>query len=87
MLGLLGTVVGMILAFAHIGEAQGGKVDASKLALDISMALWTTFVGLAIAIPAIGAFTILRNRVSRLVLEVGILSEGLMGRFQNVGKK
>ena len=87
MLGLLGTVVGMIQAFMHIGDAAGGQVDASKLAGDISTALWTTFVGLAIAIPAIAAFTILRNRVSRLVLEVGILSEGLMGRFQNVGKK
>ena len=87
MLGLLGTVVGMIQAFTHIGEAAGGQVDAAELAGDISTALWTTFVGLAIAIPAIAAFTILRNRVSRLVLEVGILSEGLMSRFQNVGKK
>jgi biopolymer transport protein ExbB len=86
MIGLLGTVVGMIQAFTHIGAAGGGAPDASKLAADISTALWTTFVGLAIAIPAIAAFTILRNRVSRLVLEVGILSEGLMGRFQNVGK-
>ena len=36
-------------------------------------------------IPAIAAYNILRNRVARLVLEVGILSEGLMGRFSNVG--
>ena len=42
---------------------------------------------LAIAIPAIAAYNILKNRVARLVLEVGIVSEGLMGRFQNVGKK
>ena len=88
MLGLLGTVVGMIMAFSEIGNTRGGgKPDARILAQNISTALWTTFVGLSIAIPAIGAFTILRNRVSRLVLEVGILSEGLMGRFQNVGKK
>ena len=32
-------------------------------------------------------FGILRNRMARLVLEVGILSEGLMSRFQNVGPK
>lgn len=87
MLGLLGTVVGMIMAFSEIGNTRGGKPDPVILARNISTALWTTFVGLSIAIPAIGAFTILRNRVSRLVLEVGILSEGLMGRFQNVGKK
>jgi biopolymer transport protein ExbB len=42
---------------------------------------------LAIAIPAIAAYNILRNRVQRLVLEVGITSENLMGRFEKVGKK
>ena len=56
----------------------------SLLAEGISTALFTTLVGLAIAIPAIAAFNILRNRVSRLVLEVGILSEQLMERFRNV---
>ena len=44
-------------------------------------------IGLAIAIPAIAAYNILRNRVQRLVLEVGITSENLMGRFEKVGKK
>ena len=42
---------------------------------------------MAIAIPAISAYNILKNRVARLVLEVGILSEGLMSRFENLGKK
>jgi len=87
MIGLFGTVHGMINAFSEIGGASGSAPDASALAKSISTALFTTLVGLAIAIPAIGAFTILRNRVARLVLEVGILSEGLMSRFQNVGKK
>ena len=58
-----------------------------ELASGISTALFTTLVGLAIAIPAISAYNIMRNRISRLVLEVGIISEGLMGRFQSVGKK
>ncbi len=49
--------------------------------------MFTTLVGLAIAIPAIAAYNILRNRVARLVLEVGILSEGLMSRFESVGIK
>ncbi|HYW81444.1 MAG TPA: MotA/TolQ/ExbB proton channel family protein, partial [Thermoguttaceae bacterium] len=57
----------------------------SELAAGISTALFTTLLGLFIAIPAIAAYNILRNRVARLVLEVGILSEGLMGRFSNVG--
>jgi len=87
MVGLFGTVNGMILAFQRIASAGGGAPDANKLANDIGTALWTTLIGLAIAMPAIAAYTILRNRIARLTLEVGILSEGLMGRFQNVGKK
>ncbi|HUT12786.1 MAG TPA: MotA/TolQ/ExbB proton channel family protein [Thermoguttaceae bacterium] len=84
MIGLLGTVQGMIAAFREIAIATGSPKPA-KLAVGISTALWTTLVGLMIAIPAIAAYNILRNRVQRLVLEVGILSEGLMSRFQNVG--
>jgi biopolymer transport protein ExbB len=55
--------------------------------MGISKALFTTLLGLIIAIPAIAAYNILRNRVARLVLEVGILSESLMDRFSSVGAK
>lgn len=84
MIGLFGTVHGMISSFRVI--AFGGTApDASKLADGISTALLTTLIGLAIAIPAIAAFNILRNRIQRLVLEVGITSERLMSRFEKVG--
>jgi biopolymer transport protein ExbB len=86
MVGLFGTVHGMIKAFQVI--ARGGSTpEASELAGGISTALFTTLLGLAIAIPAIAVYNILKNRVARLMLEVGILSEGLMGRFEGVGKK
>lgn len=85
MIGLFGTVDGMIQSFSVIARS-GGTPDASALANGISTALFTTLVGLALAIPAIAAYNILRNRVDRLALEVGITSEGLMSRFQNVGK-
>lgn len=85
MVGLLGTVQGMITTFDVIAKNTSGAPDPGKLAGGISTALLTTLAGLVIAIPAIAAFNILRNRVARLVLEVGILSEGLMGRFSNVG--
>ena len=85
MVGLFGTVHGMINSFEEI--ALGGSTPSpTKLAEGISTALFTTLVGLAIAIPAIACFNILKNRVSRLVLEVGIVSEGLMSRFENVCK-
>ena len=86
MIGLFGTVHGMISAFQVIATS-GSTPKASDLAAGISTALFTTLLGLAIAIPAIAAYNILKNRVARLVLEVGILSEGLMGRFENVGGK
>ncbi|MBN2023767.1 MAG: MotA/TolQ/ExbB proton channel family protein [Pirellulales bacterium] len=86
MVGLLGTVQGMIASFQVIATSSTAP-KPSQLAEGISTALFTTLVGLMIAIPAIAAYNILRNRVARLVLEVGILSEDLMSRFSNVGKK
>lgn len=61
MVGLLGTVVGMILAFNKIAGAT--KVDPSALAQDIGMALFTTAEGLLIAIPVIFVYTHFRERI------------------------
>jgi len=84
MVGLLGTVQGMIASFSVIATSSGQPRPA-QLADGISTALFTTLVGLFIAIPAIAIYNILRNRVARLVLEVGIVSEGLMSRFSGTG--
>ena len=84
MIGLLGTVQGMIESFSVIANSPTTPKPA-ELAQGISKALFTTLIGLFIAIPAIAIYSILRNRIARLVLEVGILSEGLMSRFENVG--
>ena len=84
MIGLFGTVHGMINSFSVIANSPTTP-KPSELAKGISTALFTTLIGLLIAIPAIALYNILKNRISRLVLEVGILSEGLMARFQNVG--
>lgn len=86
MVGLLGTVDGMVQSFQVIALA-GTTPKASELADGISMALITTLVGLSLAIPAIIAFNLLKNRLTRLVLEVGLQAEELMSRFENVGKK
>ena len=84
MFGLLGTVDGMVQAFEVIAQSTVSP-KPSELADGIATALVTTLVGLWLAIPAICAFNILRNRFARLVLEVGIVSENLMSRFQTVG--
>lgn len=86
MVGLLGTVDGMVRAFSLIAISNTTP-KPSELAEGVSTALVTTLVGLLIAIPAIGVFNILKNRFARMVLEVGMVSENLMSRFQSVPAK
>jgi biopolymer transport protein ExbB len=62
MLGLFGTVYGMILAFREI-VAAGGAPDPVGLAAGIGTALTTTFWGLIVAIPALIGFGVLRNTI------------------------
>lgn len=71
MLGLLGTTICMINAFAKIGDqsAKGGT-DPSKLASDISFALGATCVGLFIAVPGILISNYLQVRIGKLRDEV-----------------
>lgn len=83
MIGLFGTVQGMIASFRVIATSPNTPKPA-QLAEGISTALFTTLVGLAVAIPAIAAYNILRNRVARLLLEVGVQSENLMSRFEDI---
>lgn len=85
MFGLMGTVYGMIQSFEKIATSKTSP-PPSVLAEGISIALFTTLEGLGIAIPAMIAYSLLRNRVSRFVLEIGIISEGLMSRFSAIGK-
>lgn len=68
MLGLLGTVVGMVLAFGNLASATGAA-KARLLAQNISTALWTTVVGLLISVPCLIAFTLIKNNATRLILE------------------
>jgi biopolymer transport protein ExbB len=86
MLGLMGTVQGMIASFDKIAQSAVSP-KPSELAEGISTALFTTLIGLGIAIPAMVFYSILRNRIQRLVLEIGMVSEGLMSRFAAVGKQ
>jgi biopolymer transport protein ExbB len=86
MMGLMGTVQGMISSFDVIATSAVAP-KPSQLADGISTALVTTLIGLMLAIPAMVFYGIPKNRIQRLVLEIGMVSEGLMGRFAAVGKK
>ena len=63
MLGLLGTVIGMIEAFSKVA-ILGDTGDAALLADSISKALITTDLGLVLAIPALGAYHYLKQKLS-----------------------
>lgn len=83
MLGLLGTVQGMIIAFHQIAES-GGQASPADLAGSISIALLTTLFGLMVAIPVISVMAFLRNRLVRSIIEVGAIVEDLFERFRPV---
>ena len=69
LLGLLGTVLGMIEAFIQL-EDVGSQADPAVLAGGIWEALLTTAIGLAVAIPAMGAYYLLEGIVDRVKSEM-----------------
>lgn len=76
MIGLFGTVAGMILAFDTMGLSGGS--DPGQLAGNISLALMTTAGGLVVAIPSIFCFYIFKNQFNKLVGEAQeTVAEGL----------
>jgi biopolymer transport protein ExbB len=80
MIGLVGTVYGMITAFGVLA-IEGSSPQASQLASGISTALYSTLLGIAISIPAIFFYALYRNRIARLSLEVGMTAEPLLEQF------
>ena len=77
MVGLFGTVYGMIRAFHSLVET-GGVPDPGKLALGISVALVTTFWGLLVAIPALSVYAVSRNRLDALAPECSMAAEDIL---------
>lgn len=74
MLGLLGTVWGMVVAFQRVAETRG-RADPGDLAGGIYQALYTTVIGLLIAIPGLACYGVLRNRIDQLTAECSGLAE------------
>jgi len=77
LMGLLGTVTGMIIAFAEI--SQQGTGDPAALADGIGQALVTTAAGLIVAIPTLIGQNVLASRVDAILLEIDRRREELMG--------
>lgn len=77
LIGLLGTVQGMILCFAQIQNKQG-QVNPSDLAHGISTALLTTAFGLTVAIPTLVVYNYFSSRVENMIVEMEISSSELV---------
>ncbi len=77
LIGLLGTVIGMIRAFNDIA-ASSAMGRPEELAVGIGLALLTTAVGLSIAIPALTLYMFLASRVDSLVMEMDRLSQNVV---------
>jgi biopolymer transport protein ExbB len=69
LMGLLGTIVGLIAAFQAVGQADAAT-KSQLLAQGISTAMNATMLGLVVAIPCMIAYSFLMNRTNRLVAEV-----------------
>ena len=86
MVGLLGTVIGMIFAFQQVASTQG-LASAPQLAQGIYQALVTTVGGLIVAIPSIGAFAIFRNRIDQLVAEAAYTAQHVFTPLRRKAKR
>ena len=63
--GLLGTVIGIMLAFYSMGDA--GTIDAKKIMVGLALALKATAMGLIVAMPAIVVYTLLLRKVEKIL--------------------
>jgi len=84
MLGLIGTVQGMIFAFGTLGTTQAGAAQQAMLALNISHGLWATAVGLATAVPATIFFFYFKNKCTKIILGMEALTLDIIKSLRNV---
>lgn len=84
LLGLVGTIVGMMTAFGDVGQAA--QIDAAKLAQGIALILRATLLGLLIAIPSLIAWSYYSKKVETLAVEMETLCDEFLRRQYRVEK-
>jgi biopolymer transport protein ExbB len=85
MLGLVGTVFGMILAFMEL--SRGGTPNPARLADGISHALVVTLLGIALSVPAIFCHALFRNRLIRIAMDVSNIADDLLTQMYHNSKR
>jgi biopolymer transport protein ExbB len=85
MIGLVGTVYGMILSFMEL--SSGGTPKPAMLAEGISKALVVTLLGIALSVPAIFCHAFFRNRIIRIAMDVSNLVDDLLTQMYHNSKR
>jgi len=86
LLGLVGTVYGMILSFRDLGK-EGDTPSPQKLAGNLAHALVVTMLGIGLSVPAIFAHTFFRNRLIRVSMDTGNIADDLLTQMYHNSKK
>ena len=86
MIGLVGTIWGMIHSFQEIATA-GGQPQSDKVAEGISTALFITLEGVSLSVPAIFFFAFFRNRIAMIAMESAKVADRTILAFWNAAKQ
>jgi len=86
MVGLVGTVYGMILAFMEL-SIPGKTPNPQRLADGISHALVITLLGIALAVPAIFCHAFFKNRLTRITMDVANIADDLLTQMYHNSKQ
>jgi biopolymer transport protein ExbB len=86
MIGLGGTVWGMIRSFQELATG-GGQAKPEKLAEGISTALFITLEGVSLSVPAIFFFAYFRNRIAQISTEATKVADRTINAFWTAAKQ
>ncbi|MCB9894665.1 MAG: MotA/TolQ/ExbB proton channel family protein [Planctomycetes bacterium] len=78
LMGLFGTVTGMVMAFAKIENAPGGQVNPKMVAGGIALALLSTVLGLIIAMPGLVFYWYFKNKVGSIGTSIGLVADDMI---------
>ena len=87
MIGLVGTIAGMIASFQEIATAAGAQPKPEKVAEGISTALFITLEGVSLSVPAIFFFAMFRNRIAMMALESSKVAERTITALLSAAKQ
>jgi biopolymer transport protein ExbB len=87
MIGLVGTIWGMIQSFKTIATSVTAQPQANEVARGISTALFITLEGVSLAVPAIFFFAFFRNRIAQIAMEATKVADRTINAFWNAAKQ